>query len=208
MFVVGITMLLAGCSGSDSQPQPMPTGYSQTEPACPIESYPDLATSIYILPFETGQTFKTGLTNCSSSYHAEGLPNQFAFDFRMPIGTLFIAAHAGITHSIVEDKPSSGGDQGGNHIIINHGDGTYAMYLHSPKNGIYVGLGEQVEQGAILGETGQSGFAGYPHLHFMVTKVPYYPATRSDDGLAVSFKNVIPEHTKLQNSTEYTAGPL
>lgn len=146
MFMVGVTILLAGCNGSDNQPQPMPTGHSQTDQGCPIESYPNITTSIYILPFETGQTLKTGLTNCSSSYHAEGLPNQFAFDFNMPIGTLFIAARAGIVQSIIEDEPSSGGDQGGNHVIINHGDGTYACTFTPLKMGFMLDLANRLSK--------------------------------------------------------------
>lgn len=168
---------------------------------CDGDPYAELESSLYILPFMAGETFSTGLTNCSSSYHAPGGPDQYAFDFDMPIGTPFIAARAGTVYEMVDEEPSKGGGVG-NYLIIDHGDGTYGLYYHSPENGFDVAIGDQVAQGDVLGETGRSGLAGYPHLHFIVVKgSPEFPYK----GLPVSFRNVLPAHAVLQSRTEYEA---
>lgn len=170
---------------------------------CPGPPYPDPTSSPYVLPYAAGTTWSTGLGNCSTSYHAEGQPDQYAFDFDMPVGTPFVAARSGTVHQVVNDEPSGGGGSG-NLVIIDHGDGTYGMYLHSPAGGVSVAVGETVAQGDVLGETGRSGLAGYPHLHFIVlTGDLTWPYT----GVPVSFRNASPAHGVLRGLTVYTALP-
>jgi murein DD-endopeptidase MepM/ murein hydrolase activator NlpD len=148
-------------------------------------------------------TVGTGLGNCSSSFHSAGGPDQFATDFNLPSGTPFVAARAGIVSGVLEDQPSAGGGPG-NRLSVDHGDGTSALYLHSPRDGILVEVGDQVEQGDTLGVVGQSGLAGYPHLHFIVvegsTAYPY-------QGIPVSFRNADPADVVLQTNAVYTVLP-
>ncbi|MBK8901879.1 MAG: M23 family metallopeptidase [Anaerolineaceae bacterium] len=140
-------------------------------------------------------------TNCSSSYHRAGEPDQYAFDFDMPVGTPFTAVRAGTVHKVVEDQPSSGGGVG-NYVIIDHQDGTYGLYYHSPKDGIEVVEGDEVVQGDVLGLAGRSGLAGYPHLHFIVVEGdPTYPY----HGLAISFRNALPADVVLKSYAAYEA---
>lgn len=196
-FTAVIVVLLAGCSGL---PQAQP---GEPVAGCDGQIYIDPAESPYVLPFAVGESFTTGLTNCSSSYHGAGKPDQYAFDFDMPVGTPFVAARAGTVFKVVEDAPSSGGGVG-NYVIIDHQDGTYGLYYHSPKDGIDVEEGDEVERGDVLGVTGRSGLAGYPHLHFIVVAGdPEFPY----DGLAISFNNAIPTDVVLKSRTEYEAGP-
>lgn len=175
-----------------------------TEPikGCDGQIYPDPAASPYILPFAAGESFDTGLSNCSSSYHGAGHPDQYAYDFDMPEGTPFIAARGGTVESVVEDAPSRGDSGPGNYLRIDHHDGTFGLYYHSPEDGIDVEVGDEVEQGDVLGVTGRSGLAGYPHLHFIVVKgSPEYPY----DGVAISFRNASPADVALKSYTSYTA---
>jgi murein DD-endopeptidase MepM/ murein hydrolase activator NlpD len=170
---------------------------------CDGQIYPSPSTSPYVLPFDVGKTFSTGLTNCSASFHSPGQPDQYAFDFDMPSGTPFVAARSGRVIKVVENAISTGGDVG-NYVLIDHGDETYAYYLHSPQNGIDVAVGNNVKQGDKLGVTGRSGQAGYPHLHFIVVQdPPEYPYK----GKAISFRNASPSHTVLQSNTQYLALP-
>ena len=170
---------------------------------CDGADYPARSTSPYRLPYGVGQSYPTGLTNCSSSFHGPGQPDQYAFDFNMPAGTPFVATRGGQVHSVVDDQPSQGGGAG-NAVVIDHKDGTFGLYLHSPADGIRVAPGQQVEQGAVLGVVGQSGLAGYPHLHFIVVVgPPVYPYT----GVAISFRNADPGDTPLKSATVYTALP-
>lgn len=195
-FLFACFISLTGCT-PDSEP---PT---QTDLGCDGQTYPSAASSPYVIPFAVGTTVTTGLGNCSSSYHAPGRADQYATDFDMPTGTLFVAARGGIVSYLDEDEPSEGGGAG-NMVIVDHGDGTSALYLHSPKDGILVDVGDQVQPGDVLGVVGQSGLAGYPHLHFIVvegsTAFPYH-------SIPVTFRNARPTHIALKSYAQYQVLP-
>jgi hypothetical protein len=55
---------------------------------------------------------------------------------------------------------------GGNHVIINLGQGRYAFYAHLQPHSIKVHVGEHVKRGQLLGLVGNSGNSTEPHLHF------------------------------------------
>jgi len=168
---------------------------------CDGQIYPHPDSSKYILPFAAGIGYQMGLTNCSSSYHAAGNPDEYAFDFNMAEGDEFIASRAGVVHHVVESESSRGGGVG-NYVIIDHGDDTYGMYLHSPKNGIHVEVGDEVKQGDVLGVSGNSGLAGYPHLHLIIVKgSPQWPYK----GMPISFKNAVPGDVVLKSYSTYLA---
>lgn len=176
-----------------------PTPTRSEDWGCDERPYPEPSSSPYILPFAVGMTVPTGLANCSSSFHGEGRPDQYATDFDVPEGTPFVAARGGTVVRVVEDQPSAGGGQG-NLVLIRHDDGTHAYYLHAPEGGITVEEGDEVAHGDELGVVGRSGLAGYPHLHFIVvTGEPEYPYT----GVPVSFRNAHPNHAALMSNSEY-----
>ncbi len=168
---------------------------------CDGKEYPNPKTSKYILPFPEGTVVKTGLTNCSSSYHGAGYPDRYAFDFNKPVGTKYYACRGGKVVLVIDDQPSDGGgEKYGNWVIIDHGDKTYGIYLHSPRYGISVAEGDTVKQGDLLGKVGKSGLAGYPHLHFIVVQNGYeWPY----DPIPITFKNVSPADVILKSNTDY-----
>lgn len=57
---------------------------------------------------------------------------------------------------------------GGNHVIINIGDGCYAFYAHLQPGSIRVKLGEKVHRGQVIGLVGNTGNSTEPHLHFQI----------------------------------------
>jgi murein DD-endopeptidase MepM/ murein hydrolase activator NlpD len=57
---------------------------------------------------------------------------------------------------------------GGNHIILNLGDGVYAFYAHLQPGSIKVKVGDHVRQGQALALLGNSGNSTEPHLHFQL----------------------------------------
>ncbi len=54
----------------------------------------------------------------------------------------------------------------GNMVILDHGQGVFSLYSHLSQ--INVSPQETIDQGAVLGLTGNSGMAGGDHLHFSV----------------------------------------
>lgn len=55
---------------------------------------------------------------------------------------------------------------GGNHVILDIGNGRYAFYAHLRPGTLAVKVGDRVKQGAVLGKVGNSGNSTEPHLHF------------------------------------------
>ena len=55
---------------------------------------------------------------------------------------------------------------GGNHVIVDIGNGLYAFYAHMQPGSLRVKVGDQVRRGQVLGLLGNSGNSTEPHLHF------------------------------------------
>lgn len=60
----------------------------------------------------------------------------------------------------------------GNHIVLDLGDGTYAMYAHLRQGSLRVRAGERVRAGQPLAECGNSGNSTEPHVHFQLMDDP------------------------------------
>ena len=53
----------------------------------------------------------------------------------------------------------------GNHVVIKHSDGEYTFLAHFKENSLRVTVGEQLEQGQVIGLCGNSGHSTEPHIH-------------------------------------------
>ncbi|MFI6608399.1 peptidoglycan DD-metalloendopeptidase family protein [Streptomyces sp. NPDC050507] len=60
----------------------------------------------------------------------------------------------------------------GNHLVLDLGDGTYAMYAHLRRGSLQVRVGEEVRAGQMLAECGNSGNSTEPHVHFQLMDDP------------------------------------
>jgi murein DD-endopeptidase len=58
---------------------------------------------------------------------------------------------------------------GGNHVILNIGNGCYAFYAHLQPGSIRVKVGDKIHRGQILGLVGNTGNSTEPHLHFHIS---------------------------------------
>ena len=81
-------------------------------------------------------------------------------DYRAPQGTEVMAVNQGIV------RITSAYRNYGNTVVIDHGLGLMTFYLHLSK--IKVKVGDMVEQGEVIGLSGQTGYAYGPHLHLSV----------------------------------------
>jgi murein DD-endopeptidase MepM/ murein hydrolase activator NlpD len=167
---------------------------------CTDANYTNWETSNYVLPYPVNSSYTIGLSQCTSSYHGAGKPDQFAIDFNMPIGSAIQCSRSGIVIYVEE----SGLDYQfpNNLIVIDHGDGTYGEYMHLTKDGASVSVGQSVVQGTDIGLSGATGLAGYPHLHFVIAindwQYPY-------ESIPFNYKNTTPNPTSLVQGETYTA---
>ncbi|MER7408166.1 M23 family metallopeptidase [Streptomyces sp. NPDC000070] len=60
----------------------------------------------------------------------------------------------------------------GNHVILDLGDGTYALYAHLRQGSLTVREGDRVTAGQPLARCGNSGNSTEPHLHFQLMDGP------------------------------------
>lgn len=60
----------------------------------------------------------------------------------------------------------------GNHVILDLGDGSYAMYAHFIKGSLLVKPGDKVTKGQQIASLGNTGNANAPHLHFQLMDGP------------------------------------
>ncbi len=56
----------------------------------------------------------------------------------------------------------------GNHVVVDHGDGRYALYAHLRRGSVDVRPGQHVRSGEQIARCGNSGNSSEPHLHFQV----------------------------------------
>ncbi|MFJ8848255.1 M23 family metallopeptidase [Streptomyces cyaneofuscatus] len=60
----------------------------------------------------------------------------------------------------------------GNHVILDLGDGTFALYAHLQRGSLQVKAGDTVRAGAPIARVGNSGNTTEPHLHFQLMDGP------------------------------------
>ena len=94
-----------------------------------------------------------------------------AIDFLVPEGTEVYAATDGIVTALKDDSNIGGFDSKywyeGNYVVIKH-NGESTEYEHFRHKGITVKVGDIVEQGQLIGYSGNTGYSRGPHLHFEV----------------------------------------
>ena len=105
-----------------------------------------------------------GFSHNGSSY--------WAWDFDIDVGEEVWAAASGTVTYLRETgssgccDPSCGWDA--NYVVIDHGDGTSAMYMHLQQWSVPLSLGQWVSTGDLVGEVGLTGYVCGDHLHFAV----------------------------------------
>ncbi|KAB8158345.1 peptidoglycan DD-metalloendopeptidase family protein [Streptomyces sp. 3MP-14] len=61
----------------------------------------------------------------------------------------------------------------GNHLVLDLGGGTYALYAHLRRESLTVRPGERVRAGQELARCGNTGNSSEPHLHFQLMDRPH-----------------------------------
>jgi hypothetical protein len=72
----------------------------------------------------------------------------------------------------------------GNHAIIDHGNSEFSLIDHMQKDSVKVEVGDEVTRGTVLGNIGNSGDSGTPHIHYGLQNGK---DTRNSEGLPSRF---------------------
>lgn len=101
----------------------------------------------------------------STAYNRPGshwkLGRHTGVDFKVPTGTKVVAAMAG---TVLEVGIVSWGSAYGTSVVIDHGKGVRAIYAHL--HVARVKKGDTVDEGKLIGLSGNTGNSTGPHLHF------------------------------------------
>jgi murein DD-endopeptidase MepM/ murein hydrolase activator NlpD len=164
-------------------------------------------TSPYRLPWPGSETLNVIQGNNSAFSHT-GI-EAYAWDFALDTGSIVEAARGGTVRYVREDSNAGGGDVNifgwaGNYVVIDHGDGTSGLYMHLMYHGALVQVGQTVQQGQPIAESGGTGFATGPHLHFMVERTE--PGTWYDQSLPITFADVASNGGVPQQNQVYSSG--
>ena len=122
----------------------------------------------YSLPYKNFQEAR----HVTAPSHFDIPNSRFCVDFYLPQGTPILASRSGVvTHT--ESRYNKGSFKKKclnrcNYIIIGHDDGQESIYVHLAWHSIVVSVGQRVKRGQLIGLSGQTGYASYPHLHFGV----------------------------------------
>lgn len=172
-FSILLVLIVVACSCSKKEDDSSGSNSGGTQGggiqiiACAEAIYPRWQDSPYVLPYPVGTSYRVNLNHCSSSYHREGQPDQFAIDFNMAIGTEISCSRDGVVVHVEEDGID--GHFPNNLVVVRHVDDSFAQYMHLTQNGAAVEVGDLVAKGDLIGFSGSTGLAGSPHLHFVVT---------------------------------------
>jgi murein DD-endopeptidase MepM/ murein hydrolase activator NlpD len=107
----------------------------------------------------------TGEGDELADYHAYGRP------VRAPADGTVVAVQDGL-----RDHPNPGTGWvewrtwriTGNYVVVRHPDGEYSLLAHLREGSVAVTPGDEVQQGDVLGECGNSGISTEPHLHYQL----------------------------------------
>jgi len=125
----------------------------------------NVSKGIYELPFKPSIPIK----RVSAPSHRK-FGSIHAIDWFMPIGTPIFASRDGKVINRESRCNHFGAEYmySANFIELMHEDEEMSLYGHLRWRGVSVKLGKNVRTGEIIGYSGQTGYASYPHLHFAV----------------------------------------
>lgn len=146
----------------------------------------------YTLPFVSKE-----IIEIEAPYHLFAGNMQYCVDFFLPECVPIIASRPGIIIEC-EDKyrrtcfrPVSFT----NCVVIKHHDGEKSLYAHLKNKSLKVCVGQKVKRGQVVGLSGQTGLAWYPHLHFGVY-------SKTGKNVKISFKQKINKRLTVQEALE------
>lgn len=91
----------------------------------------------------------------------------------------------------------------GNHVVLDHGDGSFSAYAHLRHDSLRGAVGDHVEAGQQLAEVGNTGNTTEPHLHVQLMD---RPAPNAAAGLPFRWRGVAIDANEI-DTTRVTGEP-
>jgi hypothetical protein len=165
----------------------------------------------YLLPWTAGQIHT--ITQAEETTFTHNGSSAYAFDFNLNFDS--VIASRGGTVTFVRTDSNVGGcssafSKSANYVVIDHGDGTSALYLHLAESGVFVRPGDVVAQGQIIAASGESGLTCSddkkgpgPHLHFQVERTE--PGRYFTQSLPIAFDDIAANDGVPQDGKSYVS---
>lgn len=120
-------------------------------------------------------------TQDDSSYQGDGKDNENYYAFGEPLYAAADGRVVEVKNDIPDNTPGvmNAEEPTGNVVVIDHGNGEYSMTAHLKKGSAAVKKGDNVQQGDLIGQLGNSGNSSEAHLHFQVSDGPDIFTSRS-----------------------------
>lgn len=136
----------------------------------------------YHYPYESQRyAYDLVIVKENSTYKSLGRHNEdfYAFNKEVtaPVDGLVIETATAVKDNAPRDMNEA--QPAGNFIVLQHANNEYSLIAHFKQHSITVKVGEQVKQGQILGQCGNSGNSSEPHIHFQVMDAPNMNTSRS-----------------------------
>ena len=129
-------------------------------------------------------------------------PSLSAFPaFGLPVAAPQAGIVARIVDGLADNDPGAMDTERnwGNHITVQHADGSYSLLAHLKKGSLRVKPGDRVVPGEVLALCGNSGRSPTPHIHFHLQKTP----EPGGETLPFAFQSYVragPEPALVENS--------
>ncbi|MFD4263562.1 M23 family metallopeptidase [Streptomyces sp. NPDC058534] len=93
----------------------------------------------------------------------------------------------------------------GNHVVVDLGDDTHALYAHVQRGSPAVREGDRVTAGQVLGRCGNSGNSTEPHVHFQLMDGPDPDTAR---GIPFTWRGIgVPRNGEIFETPSPTGAP-
>lgn len=148
-----------------------------------IDTGASVPCTFYRLPYPNGTSVHVNQGNGGTTSHQVNTSQQYALDLSGDEGNPLIAARGGKVARVVSNITENCGGCGegdnppcpsscpayGSHVIVQHQDNRYSFYMHMVAGTAAVLEGQTIPRGAAIGQLGNTGRSGGPHLHFQAT---------------------------------------
>ncbi len=166
-------------------------------------NYPNRTTSLYKLPYPSGESSWIIQGNNSSLNHS-GSDEEHAWDFRRRCGTSVLAARDGCVRAVTDSHSGNGSSKPNNVVEVLHTDNSVAYYMHIQRRSAVLRPSTTntcpgVNQGEELAKVGNVGNSLTGHIHFVVRDA-------SNNSIPVSFKDVRDDKGIPRGFNSYKSG--